>query len=298
MKKKQWIIIAIIAALAILISIAVGITCFNPAKESETDSAASSQSDSVSLSGDKKNLSESTSVSNSGSLLSASQSSSSSGSDSGHTHDFTKTVVAPTCSEEGYTLKECECGYSEKTDHTDTVGHKYGEWITFIEPTTQTKGYKERFCEYCGAKEHVDLPKLSEASSSSQASSSADSSQEADNWYEEVLRLVNIEREKAGLSPLYYAWGAQSAADIRAQEIQSSFSHTRPNGTDCFTALKEAGVSFNTAGENIAYGYGSPAQVVDGWMNSQPHRENILSSNFSGLAVGINGTYWVQLFIG
>ncbi len=120
----------------------------------------------------------------------------------------------------------------------------------------------------------------------------------------EVLRLVNVERKKAGLSPLQYYRAGQSAADVRAKEIEGYFSHTRPNGNDCFTALDEAGISYWTAGENIAYGYATPAEVVDGWMNSPGHRANILNENFTHLIVGVRGTVgvhgvsWVQLFIG
>ena len=87
---------------------------------------------------------------------------------------------------------------------------------------------------------------------------------------------------------------------MRAKEIVSAFSHTRPDGRDCFTAMKEAGVSYRAAGENIAKGQRTPEQVVDGWMKSDGHRENLLSADFGRLGVGYhveNGrTYWVQLF--
>lgn len=119
-------------------------------------------------------------------------------------------------------------------------------------------------------------------------------------YRQEVLRLVNIEREKAGRQPLNPDENLNQAAQMRAKEIVSAFSHTRPDGRDCFTAMKEAGVSYRAAGENIAKGQRTPEQVVDGWMKSDGHRENLLSADFGRLGVGYhveNGrTYWVQLF--
>ena len=89
---------------------------------------------------------------------------------------------------------------------------------------------------------------------------------------------------------------------MRAAEQARGFSHTRPNGTSCFTALREAGVSYRSAGENIAYGQRTPQEVVTAWMNSATHRANILGRQFTQIGVGytvINGTpYWAQFFIG
>ena len=87
---------------------------------------------------------------------------------------------------------------------------------------------------------------------------------------------------------------------MRAKESAQSFSHTRPNGSSFSTALTEAGVSYRTAGENIAYGQSTPQQVMNAWMNSSGHRANILHANYTTIGVGytvINGTaYWAQLF--
>ena len=116
----------------------------------------------------------------------------------------------------------------------------------------------------------------------------------------EVARLVNAERAKQGLSALKIDVRVQSAAQVRATEIEKSFSHTRPNGSSCFTALAEAGASYQGAGENIAWGQKTPAAVMNAWMNSSGHRANILSSKFTTIGVGvaeIGGTlYWTQLF--
>lgn len=116
----------------------------------------------------------------------------------------------------------------------------------------------------------------------------------------EVVRLVNAERAKNGLPALSVDTKVQRAAQVRASEQAQLFSHTRPNGASCFTALTEAGVSYRGAGENIAYGQTSPAAVMNAWMNSEGHRKNILNANFTTIGVGyttIGGTaYWAQLF--
>lgn len=119
----------------------------------------------------------------------------------------------------------------------------------------------------------------------------------------EVLRLVNIERANEGLDPLVADAAMCQAAEVRAQEIISTFSHTRPDGSSCFTALDQAGVRYNMAGENIAIGQTSAASVVQAWMNSPGHRANIMNSSYSriGLAAKVStGTYggyaWAQFF--
>lgn len=118
----------------------------------------------------------------------------------------------------------------------------------------------------------------------------------------QVVSLVNIERAKEGLAALTVDEKVQAAAQIRAMECEQSFSHTRPNGSNFATALKEQGVSYRRAGENIAWGQRSPEEVVNAWMNSPGHRANIMNANFTKIGVGYyqnaNGTnYWSQLFI-
>ena len=93
----------------------------------------------------------------------------------------------------------------------------------------------------------------------------------------------------------------EAAALIRAKEIQSSFSHTRPNGSSFSTVLKEQGIRYSGAGENIAWGQISPEAVMEAWMNSDGHRANILNPKFTKLGVGYDQSakgrnYWVQMF--
>lgn len=115
-----------------------------------------------------------------------------------------------------------------------------------------------------------------------------------------VLAEVNAARAQNGLSALTLDANMNRAAAVRATELAQSFSHTRPNGSRGLTALNEAGVSYRTAGENIASGQQSAQAVVSAWMNSSGHRANILSSLFGRMGVGQatigRRTYWVQLF--
>lgn len=117
-----------------------------------------------------------------------------------------------------------------------------------------------------------------------------------------VLRLVNEERAKAGLPALTLHAGATRAAQQRAKEIETSFSHTRPDGSNFTTALTAAGINYRAAGENIAYGQESARQVMQNWMNSAGHRANILNGNYSSIGIGYYKNaagvdYWTQLFI-
>ena len=102
----------------------------------------------------------------------------------------------------------------------------------------------------------------------------------------QVVSLVNAERAKHGLSALTMDSSVTAAAQVRAGELYRSFSHTRPDGRSCFTALREAGASYSGAGENIAYGQRSPEAVMQAWMNSSGHRANILSNKYTKIGVG------------
>ena len=112
-----------------------------------------------------------------------------------------------------------------------------------------------------------------------------------------VYEIVNQERIKAGVKPLRFNDKVYKAAMVRAKECHKYFSHTRPNGKDCFTALSEAGVKQNYAGENIAAGFSSPKSVMKGWMQSSGHRSNILNPVFTDFGCGVCNTgEWTQFF--
>lgn len=122
----------------------------------------------------------------------------------------------------------------------------------------------------------------------------------------EVLRLVNIERKKAGLNELTMTnTNLLKAAQRRANEIAVRYNppHTRLDGRSWSTVLAEYNVFWRATGENMAAGYQTPAEVVEGWMNSPGHRANILNKNFNQIGIGYAyryGTgyshYWIQIF--
>lgn len=117
----------------------------------------------------------------------------------------------------------------------------------------------------------------------------------------EVFRLTNAERTNAGLEPFSMMSSLTRTAGVRAREIIELFSHDRPDGSDCFTAFDENDVPYTAAGENIAMGQRTPADVVRAWMNSAGHRENIMNGDFSHLGVGVamdssGRLYWSQNF--
>ena len=116
----------------------------------------------------------------------------------------------------------------------------------------------------------------------------------------EVYEITNNYRSLVGVSSLTLDSSLVEAANIRAKELSDSFSHTRPNGSSCFTVLSELGISNGTAGENIAAGYSSSQSVMEGWRSSSGHYQNIISSKFKKIGIGVNiinnQYYWVQIF--
>lgn len=118
----------------------------------------------------------------------------------------------------------------------------------------------------------------------------------------EVVRLVNVERAQNGLSALTENWELSRVARYKSKDMHDRgyFSHTSPTYGSPFDMMKNFGISYRTAGENIAKGYRTPQEVVNGWMNSEGHRANILNASFRQIGVGYyaNGNYWTQMFIG
>lgn len=118
----------------------------------------------------------------------------------------------------------------------------------------------------------------------------------------EVLRLVNIERSKAGLSELKMNSKLSDVARMKSQDMadKNYFSHTSPTYGSPFDMMKKFGISYTTAGENIAKGYAGAEAVMNGWMNSPGHKANILNPKFGTLGVGYvnkgGTTYWTQMF--
>jgi len=118
----------------------------------------------------------------------------------------------------------------------------------------------------------------------------------------EVIRLVNEARAENGLPALKTNWELSRVARYKSQDMKDKryFSHTSPTYGSPFTMMKNFGITYRSAGENIAKGQRTPAAVVQAWMNSQGHRANILNKSFTEIGVGYvaDGNYWTQMFIG
>lgn len=118
----------------------------------------------------------------------------------------------------------------------------------------------------------------------------------------QVLAIMNQIRAEYGLSTLTTTQELMNTAQMRAKETTVNFSHNRPDGSSCFTAYAQNGVSYCAAGENIAAGQNNPQYVIDCWMNSSGHRANILNPAFNHVGIGCcysndyYGIYWSQNF--
>lgn len=123
---------------------------------------------------------------------------------------------------------------------------------------------------------------------------------EIKNIENNVIKLVNAERQKRGIAPLKSNWQLSRVARYKSQDMRDKkyFSHTSPTFGSPFVMIRNFGISFTTAGENIAMGQRNAEQVMNSWMNSAGHRSNILNPSFSEIGVGYtSGYYWTQMFI-
>lgn len=168
------------------------------------------------------------------------------------------------------------------TQYLGTIINENG--LSYAEADEQKAWFVENFNIYRG---------LDAGSYESSSNSSADT--DIDEFCEEVIRLTNKEREKEGLDPLTADSDLMDFAQVRAEEISEYFSHHRPDG------VSEGPYPDYMIGENIAKGYKTPEEVMDGWMNSDGHRAEILFADNSKIGVGVYKSggllYWVQVFI-
>lgn len=125
--------------------------------------------------------------------------------------------------------------------------------------------------------------------------------QQSQDIEQEVIKLVNAERAKAGLPALKYDWELARVAEHKSQDMHDKkyFDHTSPTYGTPFNMMKNYGIQYTAAGENIAKGQTTAEQVMKAWMNSEGHRANILNKNFTHIGVGYvaDGHYWTQMFI-
>lgn len=129
-----------------------------------------------------------------------------------------------------------------------------------------------------------------------------ETSSELSAFEQEVVKLTNAEREKQGLAALKIDTELSKVARAKSQDMKDNnyFDHNSPTYGSPFDMMKKFGISYTTAGENIAQGQQTPEEVVQAWMDSPGHRENIMNSSFTHIGVGYveSGNYWTQQFIG
>ncbi|MBV7699795.1 CAP domain-containing protein [Streptomyces sp. TRM70350] len=130
--------------------------------------------------------------------------------------------------------------------------------------------------------------------------STSDAPASASSAVQRVVALVNSERGKAGCSPVTLNAKLTKAAQDHSADMAShrNMSHTGSDGSDPGERITRAGYDWRTYGENVAYGYPTPEQVMAGWMSSPGHKRNILNCAFKEIGVGLAqpGNYWTQDF--
>lgn len=132
-------------------------------------------------------------------------------------------------------------------------------------------------------------------------STNADDKKEPSNFVASVIDLTNAERKKQGLPALQAYPELNNVADMKAKDMNDKgyFSHTSPTYGSPFDMMRDFGITYQSAGENIAQGQRSPEEVVKAWMNSEGHRANILNDKYTHIGVGFDegGYEWVQMFV-
>ncbi|WP_178075951.1 CAP domain-containing protein [Paenibacillus oralis] len=137
-------------------------------------------------------------------------------------------------------------------------------------------------------------------STPSPATGTTGQAQDSSQFAQQVLDLVNKERSKAGLGALTMSPELANMAMVKAQDMYNNnyFDHNSPTHGSPFDMMKEFGITYNSAGENIAKGQSSPTQVMNDWMNSPGHKANILNSSYTKIGVAYYNSEWVQEFTG
>lgn len=143
-------------------------------------------------------------------------------------------------------------------------------------------------------------PKISSNSSTSKGGSNGGAVASSGNHVQDILRLTNQYRAEVGQNALTLDSKLSAAAQKRATELVQNCSHTRPNGTSCFTVYDDYGIHAWNYGENIAWGQANGASAAQWWRNSPGHYANMIRSGFHKIGIGVHSAggrlYYVQLF--
>lgn len=180
---------------------------------------------------------------------------------------------------------------AEDTEQTNTNENE--EQVE--EPVEQEETETEESTNENNSQEQTEEQANEQAEETTQAS-------DINEFEEQVVALTNEERQKHGLSDLEIDTELSKVARQKSEDMATNgyFSHNSPTYGSPFDMIQQSGISYRTAGENIAKGQRSPEEVVNAWMNSDGHRANILNENFTHIGVGYveQGNHWTQQFIG
>jgi uncharacterized protein YkwD len=189
-------------------------------------------------------------------------------------HSYESKTVAPTCTAGGYTLHTCtKCGHSYKDNKTAATGHSYETSVVY--PTFDQGGYTKHTCTGCGHTKQTDK------------------TEKLNYSLKEVMDIVNQARKKAGVGALSYYYEGQRAADIRAEEVNQSFSTSRPNGETVIDLFQEQGLTRIPISEMIGANYYNGKEVINEWLDMPDYRELLLHPEITGILIGREGNVWV-----
>ena len=179
--------------------------------------------------------------------------------------------------------------YLSNTSLSNANLDDWGNDILGISSVPSSNGGKVKF---------VEMVRLNNASKEARTES-------LEAFEAELLKLTNRERSSAGLSPLRLSASLSRAAQLHAADMDNNnyFNHEGLDGSEPLIRARQEGYESGYIGENIAAGYSSPEETISQWMDSEGHRENILSSNYTEIGFGYSsggggeyGHYWVQVF--
>jgi uncharacterized YkwD family protein len=196
-----------------------------------------------------------------------------------------------------------------KDINLDELLKQYGIQVDFHEPIQiqqyspqQPTQAKEQPQQTQPNKQPATNQTAQQKSSQSAASGQKQTSYTLSEYEKQVVDLTNKERAKYGLPALKVDPKLSKMARDKAKDMHDKnyFDHNSPTYGSPFDMMNQYGIQYKAAGENIAMGQPTPQEVVNDWMNSKGHRENILSKNYNYIGVGYvkDGNYWVQEFIG
>ncbi|MFC4386213.1 CAP domain-containing protein [Gracilibacillus marinus] len=176
------------------------------------------------------------------------------------------------------------------------------QWLTkYTENKVEVNTDSHYQQEQTNSNTTTETPKEESVTQEDESTNKEQVSSELNQFELEVIELTNAEREKAGLSPLELDEALSKVAREKSKDMAENnyFSHQSPTYGSPFDMMKQYGISYRTAGENIAKGQQSPEEVVQAWMNSEGHRKNILNPDFTHIGIGYvgNGNVWTQQFI-